>query len=184
MSRVALRNSFKLSSRIRFFSVAEKPAEESTLHQQLAKRDVDLGKKEDEIKELKDLYRRALADAENLRTRTQKEIKDKSDYAIQGFAKELLSTADILGMALDAVPESERGDSATHQELKNLYVGVKMTQKELLKTFEKYHVLGYNPMGEPFDFNLHTAIFQSAMAGKEPGTIFHVDKIGYKIRAS
>ncbi|KAJ3327071.1 Mitochondrial matrix cochaperone, partial [Kappamyces sp. JEL0680] len=141
-----------------------------------------LAKKDLEISELKDLYRRALADAENVRTRTQKEIKDKTDYAIQSFAKDLLSTADILAMALNAVPEQERGDNATHKELKNLYVGVMLTQKELLKTFSNYGVEGYDPLGEKFDFNLHTAIFQSAVPGKEPGTIFHVDKIGYKIK--
>jgi molecular chaperone GrpE len=123
-----------------------------------------------------------LADAENIRHRTQKEIKEKEEYAIQKFAKELLNTADILSMALDAVPEKERGENTTHPDLKNLYVGVNMTRKELIKTFEKFGIVGYNPMGHEFDFNLHTAIFQSPMPNLKPGTVFHVDKIGYKMK--
>lgn len=141
-----------------------------------------LAKKDHEIAEIKDLYIRALADAENVRHRTQKEIKDKEDYALTKFAKDLLNTADILSMALDAVPESERGETATHPELKNLYTGVSMTRKELTKVLEKYGIVAYDPKGHEFDFNLHTAIFQSDMPDMKPGTVFHVDKIGYKIK--
>jgi molecular chaperone GrpE len=153
----------------------KEPSELEKLQESLKKKDL-------EIAELKDLYRRALAETENVRTRTQKELKDKEDYAVQKFAKDLLTTADILSMALDAVPEKERGENATHPDLKNLYIGVHMTRKELLKTFEKYGVVGYNPMGQEFDFNLHTAIFQSPMPNLKAGTVFHVDKIGYKIK--
>lgn len=138
--------------------------------------------KDKEITELKDLYIRSLADAQNVRTRTARELKEKSEYAITSFAKELLTTADILTMALDAVPENERGDKATHVELKNLYHGITMTKKELLKSFEKFGIVGYNPLGEPFDFNSHTAIFMSDVPDKAPGTVFHVDKVGYKIK--
>lgn len=133
----------------------------------------ELEKKDHEIAELKDLYRRALADAENVRHRTKKELHDKTLYAIQGFSKDLLTTADFLKMALDAVPEQDG-----NKDLKNLYVGVSLTQKELLKTFAKYGISSFDPLGEKFDFNLHTAIFQQAIPGKEPGTVFHVDKIG------
>lgn len=123
-----------------------------------------------------------MADAENVRQRSKKELAEKHDYAITKFAKDLLSTADVLSLALDAVPEAERGEDSTHKDLKNLYVGVDMTRKELLKAFAKYSIVPFNPMDEPFDFNLHTAIFQTPMPGKEPGTIFHVDKVGYKIK--
>ncbi|KAJ3311827.1 GrpE protein, mitochondrial [Boothiomyces sp. JEL0838] len=141
-----------------------------------------LKKKDHEIAELKDLYRRALADAENVRIRTRKEIQDKEAYAVQKFAKDLLDTADVLTLALNAVPESERGENKLNPELGKLYVGVELTRKELWKVFEQYGITHYNPLGEKFDYNLHTAIFQSVVEGKEPGTIIHVDKIGYKMK--
>ena len=123
-----------------------------------------------------------MADAENVRQRTRKELEDKEAFAIQKFAKELLDTADILTMALDAVPEKERGNEATNTELKNLYTGVNMTRSELLKTFKKFGVEPFDPKGEKFDPNLHTALFQAPIQGQEPGTIFQVTKIGYKIK--
>ncbi|KAJ3318384.1 GrpE protein, mitochondrial [Boothiomyces sp. JEL0866] len=141
-----------------------------------------LKKKDHEIAELKDLYRRALADAENVRIRTRKEIQDKEAYAIQKFAKDLLDTADVLTLALNAVPENERGENKLNPELGKLYTGVELTRKELWKVFQQYGITHYDPLGEKFDYNLHTALFQSVVEGKEPGTIIHVDKIGYKIK--
>lgn len=107
-----------------------------------------VAKKDLEIVELKDLYRRALADAENVRIRTQKELADKSAYAIQSFAKDLLSTADILSLALSSVPEKDRADDAGNKELKALWTGVSMTKNELLKVFGQYGISEYNPMGK------------------------------------
>lgn len=137
-----------------------------------------LVEKDKQISQLQDLYRRALADAENVRQRTRKELEDKQLFAIQKFAKELLSTVDVLKMALDAVDESHRKDN---EHLNNLYVGVGMTQKELLKTLKQFGVESFDPQGERFDPNMHQALFQAAVADKEPGTIFQVTKIGYKI---
>ncbi|KAI8911567.1 GrpE nucleotide exchange factor [Gorgonomyces haynaldii] len=132
-----------------------------------------------QIAQLQDVYRRALADQENMRQRTQRELVDKEQFAIQKFAKQLLDTADVLSMALDAVPETKREEN---QDLKNLWVGVDLTRKELLKTFKHFGVEPYDPMGEKFDPNMHTALFQAPMADKEPGTVFHVTKVGYKIK--
>ncbi|KAL2913009.1 GrpE, mitochondrial [Polyrhizophydium stewartii] len=140
-----------------------------------------LEEKDKQISHLQGLYRRALADAENLRQRTRKEIEDKQTFAIQKFAKELLNTADILAMALDAVPEAERAGASSNAHLKNLYTGVSMTRAELLKTFKQFGVEAYNPINEKFDHNLHQALFQAPMPGKEPGTVFQVTKVGYKI---
>jgi molecular chaperone GrpE len=103
-------------------------------------------KKDLEIVELKDLYRRALADAENVRIRTTKELVHKSAYAIQSFAKDLLSTADILELALKSVPENDRGELG-NKELKALWTGVSLTKKELLKVFGQHGITEFNPIG-------------------------------------
>lgn len=139
-------------------------------------------KQEKEIAELREAHKRVLDEIEGLQIRSIKEIKEKREYAIQKFAKELLDTADVLTLALKAVPEVQRGDNATNANLKSLYLGVENTQKALLKTFSDYGIVGYHPMGHKFDFNLHEALFQAPIPGKEAGTIFHVDKIGYMIK--
>lgn len=125
---------------------------------------------------------RTLADMENLRQRTAKEVANSKDYSIQKFAKDLLDTADILAMALKNVPQEELAETSTNAHLKNLHTGVSMTRDELLKTFKRYGVEPYDPMNEKFDPNLHQANFQVPMPGKEPGTVFDVQKIGFMIK--
>lgn len=141
-----------------------------------------------------DAYIRCLADQENLRERTRKEIATAQEYAIQKFAKDLLDTVDILGLALSSVPEDLRNkDAALKSELAkdaeklvdhitNLYTGVSMTETELVKTLKRHGVEQHNPEGEAFDPNKHQALFQTAIPGKEAGTIFNVQKLGYTLK--
>jgi molecular chaperone GrpE len=119
-----------------------------------------------------------LADAENVRQRSRKEISNAKDFAIQKFAKDLLDSADILQMAIDSVPPL--GESP-NKDLKDLYMGVSMTRTELLKTFKRHGMEEFDPMGEPFNPDLHEALFQAVVEGKEPGTVFDVQKKGYTL---
>lgn len=139
-----------------------------------------------------DLYLRCLADQENLRDRTRREVQQKEDFAIQKFAKDILDTVDILGLALSSVPkplieaeiasEQQPADISHAGALRDLYTGVSMTEAELLKTLKRYGVEQYNPEGEKFDPNLHQALFQAPMPEKEVGTVFSVQKVGYLIK--
>lgn len=131
---------------------------------------------------IQDRLLRTLADMENLRQRTAKEVANTKDYAIQKFAKDLLDTADILNMAIKNVPQDEISETSTNSHLKSLHTGVAMTRDELLKTFKRYGVESFDPMNEKFDPNLHQANFQVPMPGKEPGTVFDVQKIGFMIK--
>ncbi|CAG8641206.1 6325_t:CDS:2, partial [Ambispora leptoticha] len=127
-------------------------------------------------------YLRVLADQENLRQRTRREIEHTAQFAIQKFARDLLNTADILNLALNSVPkEALENAEKENPHLHNLYTGVKMTEQDLLKTLKNYGVEQINPLGEKFDPNVHEAMFQSPVEGKEEGTIFTVQKIGYKL---
>ena len=134
-----------------------------------------------QIAELQNLYRTALADGENVRQRSKRELAEKHVFAIQKFAKDIIETADILKMALESVPAAERGDECSHPELKNLYVGVKMTQAELAKTLKRFGIEEFDPIGSKFDPNFHMALFQVKIVGKEEGTIVSVQKVGYMI---
>lgn len=149
-----------------------------------------LAEKEKKLAEIQDAYLRCLADQENLRVRTRKEITQTQEFAIQKFAKDLLDTVDILGMALNSVPENLRSkeEAAKHDlekvadQLSNLYTGVSMTETELLKILKRHGVERYSPEGEVFDPNLHQALFQAPMPDKEAGTVFSVQKAGFMLK--
>jgi molecular chaperone GrpE len=97
-------------------------------------------------------------------------------------------------MALTAVPselrekktsvESEIAKDAAKvlDQLTNLYTGVSMTESELIKALNRHGVERENPEGQVFDPNRHQALFQAPMPGKEAGTIFAVQKMGYILK--
>jgi molecular chaperone GrpE len=116
---------------------------------------------------------------ENMRVRTRKEVENATSYSITKFAKDLLETSDVLDLALKSVPESEREGSNKH--LKDLFSGVSMTRDNLLKTFKRFGIEAFNPVGETFDPNLHQALFQAPIPGKEAGTVFECTKVGFMI---
>lgn len=135
---------------------------------------------EKQIKDLKDHYLRALADAENLRERTRREKELAQQLAIKSFAKDLVSVADILEVALNSVPEKERTDDSNPQ-LKNLYTGLSMTSAEMYSTFKRHGLEAFDPTGQKFDPNMHQAMFQAPMPDKEPGSVFTTTKKGYTL---
>ncbi|CAG8516697.1 3579_t:CDS:2 [Paraglomus brasilianum] len=144
----------------------------------------DLGEGPDprdkQIAELKDHYLRALAEMENLRERTRREIEHTAQFAIQKFAKDLVNTVDVLNLALKSVPDDARKDAQEkNPHLHNLYTGVSLTESDLLNTLKRFGVERMNPLGEKFDPNKHEAIFQIAVPDKEAGTVFAVEKVGY-----
>ncbi|KAK2575902.1 hypothetical protein KPH14_007270 [Odynerus spinipes] len=163
---------------------AQAPLQESTAIEKKLKGEIELLNKEiAELKEtkhiLEDKYKRALADGENLRVRLTKQIEDAKRFGIQGFCKDLIDVADVLGKATESVPKSELTDKNPH--LKTLYEGLIMTEAQLHKVFKKHGLVSLNPINEKFDPNQHEALFQQEVEGKKPGTIVVVSKVGYKL---
>ncbi|KAI8867267.1 GrpE-domain-containing protein [Ramicandelaber brevisporus] len=137
---------------------------------------------EAKLSEMKKNYMLALADMENLRQRTTRDIDQAKQFAIQKFAKDLLDTTDILAMALKAVPEQLRASkNAEHKELVDLYTGVRMTSDNLLSTLRRHGVEVVDPIGQQFDPNLHQALYQAPMPGKEHNSVLSVEKLGYTL---
>ncbi|XP_011646230.1 grpE protein homolog 1, mitochondrial isoform X1 [Pogonomyrmex barbatus] len=175
------------------FSTTEKKKPEETIvpsmqevieNEKKLKTEIDLLKKENaELKESRDIfedkYKRALAEGENIRVRLTKQINDAKLFAIQGFCKDLLDVADVLGKAVESVPKNEITDKNPH--LKSLYEGLIMTQAQLHNVFKKHGLISLNPINEKFDPNEHEALFQQEVDGKDAGTIVVVSKIGYKL---
>ena len=131
---------------------------------------------EAETAKLKDQALRALAEAENIRRRSEREREDTAKYAISGFAKSLLDAADNLRRAIDAVPaEAVEADAA----LKTLVEGVAATERQLLAAFERNGLTRIEPVGEAFDPNFHQAMFELPGTGKPSGTVVQVVQPGY-----
>lgn len=116
--------------------MSESTIPELTENEKKLKADLELLNKEltdlrNQNNELGDKYKRALADGENLRVRLMKQIEDAKLFGIQGFCKDLLDVADILGKATESVPKSELTEKNPH--LKTLYEGLRMTEAQLHK---------------------------------------------------
>ncbi|MAU98989.1 MAG: nucleotide exchange factor GrpE [Fulvimarina sp.] len=134
---------------------------------------------EAENADVKDRLLRLAADMENLRRRTEREVKDARTYAVTSFAREMLSVADNLSRALAAVPEEHRSDESSG--LKALIEGVEMTEKGLASTLEKHGVRRLEPEGQRFDPNFHQAMFEIPNADVPNGTVLQVVQAGYAI---
>ena len=132
---------------------------------------------EAQVAKLTDQLLRALAEAENMRRRSQRETEDARKYAVANFARDVLTVADNLRRALDAVPE----DAAASEDLKALSEGVGLTERELLAMMERHGIRKVNPMGEKFDPNLHQAMFEADTPGADPGTVIEVAQAGFVI---
>ncbi len=129
-----------------------------------------------EIKDLKDQLLRSLAEGENLRKRTIKEIADAKKYSHIYFVRDLVSSVDNLQRALEAVPDDK---SQLSEPIKNLVIGLEIVEKEILNTFEKHSLKQINPIGEKFDYNLHQAMFEVPTNEKEPGYVVEVSQKGF-----
>lgn len=132
-----------------------------------------------EVAELKDKHLRALAEMENLRRRTEREIVDGRLYGIAGFARDVLSIADNMRRALEAVDVDTRAKADAG--VKALLDGVELTERELLKMLEKHGIKKFEPLGEKFDPNLHQAMFEVPDPSVPPGMVAQVVQAGYKI---
>ncbi len=134
---------------------------------------------EAEVADLKDKLLRTLADMENLRRRTEKEVREGREYAITGFARDLLSVVDNMDRAVAAVPEDVR--LAADEALKSLLEGVDLTSRELAKTLAKHGVKKLEPLNGRFDPNVHQAMFELPNPDVPSGTVVQVLQDGYVI---
>lgn len=132
-----------------------------------------------EASELRDKMLRTLAEMENLRKRTTREVADARAYGITGFARDVLDIADNLQRALDAVPAETR--ELADPMLKALIEGVELTERSLLNTLEKNGVKKFDPSGERFDPNFQQAMYEVPDPSVPPGTVVQVVQAGYMI---
>ena len=153
-------------------------AAEAAEEQQVVQSD-KIEEMQDEIDKLKDLYLRSQAEMENLRRRTQQELEKRSKFAVSSFAQDLLPVNDNLTRAMASIPESERGKQS--DLVKNLLVGLELTQKDLNAALEKNNIKAIDSIGRVFDPNLHKVVQEVEDASKPAGTIVQEWQKGYTI---
>jgi molecular chaperone GrpE len=129
--------------------------------------------------ELKDRLLRTLAEMENLRRRTEREVADAGQRGVTSFARDMLGVADNMRRALEAVAPEMR--KSAQDAVKALIDGVELTERELLKALEKNGVRQFTPEGEKFDPNLHQAIFEVPNESIPAGSVAQVVQPGYMI---
>ena len=128
---------------------------------------------------LKDRLLRALADMENLRRRTEREVADAKLYGIANFARDMLGVADNLRRALDHLPAEAR--ESADAAAKSLIEGVEVTERDFLSRLTRHGVKKLEPQGQRFDPNLHEALFEVSDESVPAGTVVQVVESGYTI---
>jgi len=132
-----------------------------------------------ELADMKDRLLRTLADMENMRKRTEREVADARVYGISNFARDILGVADNMHRAMQALDDELRAkaDEAT----KALLEGVELTERELMNVLEKHGVKRIEPLNQKFDPNRHQAMFEIEDASVPSGTVVQVMQAGYLI---
>jgi len=120
----------------------------------------------------------AKADTQNVRRRMEKEVGDARAYAATGFARDILSVADNLARAVDAIPAELKED----ERLKGLIAGIEATRRELEKVFGQHGITRIASTGMPLDPNQHQAMMELPTTDAEPGTVVQEMQAGYMIK--
>lgn len=135
---------------------------------------------EAQLADMRDKAVRALAEMDNLRKRTERERQDTARYAIAEFAKSVVPVVDNLRRALESAPAA--GAEPGGDAVRTLVTGIEMTERELLGALEKHGVKPIKPApGEPFDYNLHQAMYEAPHPQHPAGTIIEVMQGGYQL---
>jgi molecular chaperone GrpE len=119
-----------------------------------------------------DRFIRTQAELENLKRRAEKDLQNAHKFAIEKFARELLSVADSLELGLGV-------EASDNPEVAKLREGMELTLKQLLASFEKFQLVAVNPEGEKFNPELHQAMALQPTPDAEANTVLKVYQKGY-----
>jgi len=132
-----------------------------------------------ELADAKDRLLRTLAEMENLRKRTEREVADARIYGVTAFARDIVNVADNMHRAMQALDDELRAKA--DEAMKALLDGVELTERELLHVLEKHGVKRIDPLGQKFDPNRHQAMYEVEDASVPAGSVVQVVQSGYLI---
>lgn len=132
-----------------------------------------------ENSQLKDRVLRTLAEMENLRRRTEREVADAKTYGVASFARDMLSVVDNLARALEHLPAEARAHA--DPQIRSVIEGVDLTARDLEAVLGRHGVKKLDPKGQKFDPNFHQAIFEAPDETLPVGTVSQVVQSGWTI---
>jgi len=126
------------------------------------------------VQDQQDSVLRAQAEVQNIRRRTERDVANAHKFALEKFSSDLLPVVDTLERALQSAVDSENGDDAIRE-------GIELTLKMLTDTLKKHGVEQNDPLGEPFNPELHQAMSMQPNPDMEPNTVMAVLQKGYTL---
>lgn len=134
---------------------------------------------ESQMADLRDQALRAMAEAENVRKRMQREMEDSTKFAVTKFARDMLSVADNLSRALQALPADR---DSLDPAVKSVIEGIEATERELQAIFERNGIKKIEPVGQPFNPEYHQAVMEVPTNEHPPGTVALMMMPGYLLK--
>lgn len=129
--------------------------------------------------DLRDKFLRLAAEMDNLRRRTERDVKDAKSYSVAGFARDMLAVSDNLRRALESIPAEQR--SAGDAGFTALVEGVEMTERAMLSALERHGIRKIEAEGQKFDPNFHQAMFEVPNPDVANNTVVQVVQAGFTI---
>jgi molecular chaperone GrpE len=123
---------------------------------------------EAELAEMKERWMRAEAENANVRARARKEVEDTRQYAVQKFAADVVEAAENLKRGIDALPPPVADEPAILAKVRE---GLQSMERSFVATLDRNGVRRQDPLGQPFDPNLHQAMAEQESETHPPGTV-------------
>ena len=133
---------------------------------------------ESELSSLKDKTLRAMADADNIKKRAEREVNAAKTFGIERFALDMLSVHDNLSRALLTLDGKTRDDMGANA--KNLLDGIELTEKDLILTLSRHGVKPVAGVGSKFNPNVHQAVAQIP-SDEDKGNVATVMQTGFTL---
>ena len=149
-------------------------AEEEAVEGEVEVADSRIEELEQQLAEAKDQAMRAAAEAQNARRRAEQDVEKARKFALEKFVNDMLPVADNLERAIDAA-------NAEGAEMVSVTEGVELTLKTLVDALKRHKVDQVDPVGEPFDPNLHQAMTMIEDPNAEPNSVINCFQKGYTL---
>ena len=127
---------------------------------------------------LKDQALRAVAEADNVRKRADRSIENAHKYALERFVNDLLPAVDSFERAVDATADLK---ASAGEAVSAMAEGMKLSLKLLMEAMQRQGIEVVDPIGAPFDPNLHEAMSMIENPEAEPGSVIEVFQKGYTV---
>ena len=127
----------------------------------------------EELAKVKDQLLRTVAEMENVRRRAQRDVENAHKFAVEKLLGELLPVVDSLEKAEELAKTTDNADSMAE--------GISLSLKLFVSTLEKSGIALVDPLGEPFDPQLHEAMAMVPNPDAEPNSVMDVMQRGYTL---